>query len=64
MFAAGLSCPEKSGEGLGTGPKLPVSNNLEGPGTKKSQDIKSIHWVNSSAQGSCFHKMTADVSSG
>ena len=26
--------------------------------------IKSIHCVNSSAQGSCFHKLTADVSSG
>ena len=24
--------------------------------------LKSIHWVNSSAQGSCFHKMTAAVS--
>ena len=26
--------------------------------------LKSIHFVNSSAQGSCFHKLTADVSSG
>ena len=26
--------------------------------------LKSIHWVNSSAQRSCSHKMTADVSSG
>ena len=26
--------------------------------------LKSIHFVNSSAQGSCFHKITADVSSG
>ena len=25
--------------------------------------LKSIHWVNSSAQGSCFDKMTADISS-
>ena len=26
--------------------------------------VKFIHFVNSSAQGSCFHKLTADVSSG
>ena len=26
--------------------------------------LKSIHWVKSSAQGSCFHKLRADVSSG
>ena len=26
--------------------------------------IRFIHWVNSSAQGSCFHKMTDDISSG
>ena len=26
--------------------------------------LKYIHFVNSSAQGSCFHKLTADVSSG
>ena len=36
--------------------------------TGRSQEyflqLKFIHWVNSSAQGSCFHKMTADVSSG
>ena len=31
---------------------------------KKKKNVKSIHRVNSSAQGSCFHKMTADVSSG
>ena len=26
--------------------------------------LKSIHFVNSSAQGSCFHKLTTDISSG
>ena len=26
--------------------------------------LKSIHFVNSSAQGSCFHELTADVSCG
>jgi hypothetical protein len=26
--------------------------------------LKSIHFVNSSAQGSCFPKLIADVSSG
>ena len=41
VFAAGLSCPGKFREGLRTGPKLPVSSNREGPGTKKSQDIAS-----------------------
>ena len=33
------------------------------PGLKQGV-LKSIHFVNTSAQGSCFHKLTADVSSG
>ena len=30
-------------------------------GKVSAHEVKSIHWVNSSAQGSCFHKLTADV---
>ena len=39
MFEAGLSRPGKSGEGFGTGPKVNVSSDPEGPGTKNFQDI-------------------------
>ena len=44
-------------------PEDPLSEGLFWEDHNRGQ-LKSIHWVNSFAQGSCFHKLTADVSSG
>ena len=59
-----LICPNLFTKYLLTSKKIEDFQKIETFSKYMNFNIKSIHCVNSSAQGSCLHKLTADVSSG